>query len=204
MFHLSLAIFFQQDNANSMPDPYVICTVNEKREKSNIIMRTNSPVWEQGLSLLVQDPNFDVLKLEIFDNKTNISIGKYEFDISELLEIKNFQRGLQQYTLDNASSSESKITMALSLAILKKKSETNIEELLNDSGGSHNCKMQLQKYEEWNKRQPPIWLNESSLQQSNVDEMVYGSFYFLLMIHRNFALVTDKSKFNICGISNRL
>lgn len=82
-------------------------------------MRTDSPVWEQGYTFLVANPENDTLQLKVVDQKTQNEIGKYTYIIAHLMEKKNMEVVNQPFQLQK-SGPESKIVMALSLRILKR------------------------------------------------------------------------------------
>ena len=82
-------------------------------------MRTDSPVWEQGYTFLVANPENDTLQLKIIDQKTQNEIGKLTYIIAHLMDKKNMEIVNQPLQLQK-SGPESKIVMALSLRILKR------------------------------------------------------------------------------------
>lgn len=83
-----------------------------------MIMRDDSPVWEQGFTFLVANPDNDTLQLRIFDQKTGNEIGQLVYLISTLLSKKNMEVVSQPFQLQK-SGPESKVIMSLSLRILK-------------------------------------------------------------------------------------
>lgn len=82
-------------------------------------MRSDSPVWEQGYTFLVANPENDTLQLKIMDQKTQTEIGRFTYIIAHLMEKKNMEIMTQPFQLQK-SGPESKIVMSLSLRILKK------------------------------------------------------------------------------------
>lgn len=89
-------------------------------------MRTDAPVWEQGYTFLVANPENDTLQLKIMDSKTTTEIGKFTYIIAHLMEKKNMELVSQPFQLQK-SGPESKIVMALSLRVLKR-SEPVVDE----------------------------------------------------------------------------
>lgn len=89
-------------------------------------MRTDSPVWEQGFTFLVSNPENDTLQIKITDQKTTNEIGKFTYIIGHLLEKKDMEIINQPFQLEK-SGPESKIIMALSLRILKRAEAEEIE-----------------------------------------------------------------------------
>ena len=81
-------------------------------------MRTDSPVWEQGYTFLVANPENDTLQLKIIDQKTQNEVGKLTYIIAHLMEKNKMEIINQPFQLQK-SGPESKIVMALSLRILR-------------------------------------------------------------------------------------
>lgn len=82
-------------------------------------MRTDSPVWEQGYTFLVSNPENDTLQLKVMDQKTQTEIGRHTYIIAHLMEKKNMEIVTQPFALQK-SGPESKLIMSLSLRVLKK------------------------------------------------------------------------------------
>jgi len=103
----------------SNPDPYLILSVGKKTEQTSVQMRTDAPVWEQGYTFLVSNPENDTLQLKIMDQKTQNEIGKFTYILAHLMDKKNMEIVNQPFQLLK-SGPESKVIMALSLRILKR------------------------------------------------------------------------------------
>lgn len=82
-------------------------------------MRTNEPVWEQGFTFLVGNPDNDTLQLKIIDQKTNSEIGKLVYILSNIMEKDNLELVSQPFQLQK-SGPEAKIIMSMALRILKR------------------------------------------------------------------------------------
>lgn len=89
-------------------------------------MRTNEPVWEQGFTFLVGNPDNDTLQLKIVDQKTEKEIGKLTYILSTLLSKTNMEIVSEPFQLQK-SGPESKITLSMSLRILKKSTLNGLE-----------------------------------------------------------------------------
>lgn len=63
----------------------MVLSVGKKTEQTAVQMRTDSPVWEQGFTFLVGNPDNDTLQLKLYDQKTNNEIGKFTFILSNLM-----------------------------------------------------------------------------------------------------------------------
>lgn len=109
----------KQARVHSKPDPYLVCSVGKQKQQTAMIMRDDSPVWEQGFTFLVNNPENDTMQIKIFDQKTGSEIGQFGYVIAALLNKKNMEVVSQPFQIQK-SGPESKIIMSLSLRILKK------------------------------------------------------------------------------------
>lgn len=103
----------------SKPDPYVVLSVGKQNEQTPVQMRTDAPIWEQGFTFLVANPDNDTLQLRIVDQKTDKELGRYTYILGALMEKANMDVVSQPFQLQK-SGPESKLTMTLALRILKK------------------------------------------------------------------------------------
>lgn len=112
-----------QINEENKPDPFVILSVGSVEQKTSSKKETDSPVWEQGFTFLVANPEHDSLKIRVAgknpDEKHGDNLGQLTFKINELLMQNDLQMVMQSYQLKK-SGPTSKITMSLALKILKK------------------------------------------------------------------------------------
>ncbi|XP_055611277.1 extended synaptotagmin-2 isoform X3 [Uranotaenia lowii] len=108
-----------QARQQSQPDPYLILSVGKKTEQTSVQMRTDAPVWEQGFTFLVGNPDNDTLQLKVVDQKTGNSLGNLTYILSALMEKKNLEVMSQPFLLQK-SGPETKIIMSMSLRILKR------------------------------------------------------------------------------------
>ncbi|KRG01713.1 extended synaptotagmin-2 isoform X3 [Drosophila mojavensis] len=108
----------KQARANSKPDPYLVCSVNKQKKQTAMILRDDSPVWEQGFTFLVTNPNNESLNIKIYDQKTGNDIGQFTYTLSTLLKQFNMEVIQQPFQLQK-SGPESRLYMSLSLRILK-------------------------------------------------------------------------------------
>lgn len=109
----------QQARAQSKPDPYLILSVGKKTVQTAVQMRNDSPVWEQGFTFLVANPDNDTLQLRIVDQKTEKEIGRCTYILSGLLAADNMSITAQPFRLQK-SGAESIVTMSLVMRIFKK------------------------------------------------------------------------------------
>ncbi|XP_034486132.1 extended synaptotagmin-2 isoform X2 [Drosophila innubila] len=108
----------KQARSHSKPDPYLVCSVNKQKKQTAMILRDDSPVWEQGFTFLVTNPDNECLNIKIYDQKTGNDIGQYTYTLSTLLKQFNMEVIQQPFQLQK-SGPESKLYMSLSLRILK-------------------------------------------------------------------------------------
>ncbi|XP_016975696.2 extended synaptotagmin-2-B isoform X1 [Drosophila rhopaloa] len=108
----------KQARSSSKPDPYLVCSLNKQKQQTAMIMRDDSPVWEQGFTFLVSNPDNESLIIKIYDQKTGNDIGQYTYTLSTLLKQFNMEVIQQPFQLQK-SGPESKLFMSLSLRILK-------------------------------------------------------------------------------------
>ncbi|XP_063707613.1 extended synaptotagmin-2 isoform X3 [Culicoides brevitarsis] len=102
----------------SNPDPFVVISVNKKEERTAVQMRSDEPVWEQGYTFLVSNPENDTIQFKVIDQKTTSSLGTLTYIISQLLPRDKMEIRSQPFALQNAGP-ESKLLMSMSLRILK-------------------------------------------------------------------------------------
>ncbi|XP_037922299.1 extended synaptotagmin-2 isoform X1 [Hermetia illucens] len=103
----------------SNPDPYAILSVGTRQEQTGVQMRTDSPIWEQGFSFLVPNPDNATLQLRIVDQKTGRDLGRHMFVLNTLLTAKDMVYDSQPYRLQQ-SGADTKVVMALALRILRR------------------------------------------------------------------------------------
>ncbi|XP_046806715.1 extended synaptotagmin-2 isoform X3 [Lucilia cuprina] len=109
----------KQARVHSKPDPYLVASVGKQKQQTAMIMRDDSPVWEQGFTFLVGNPDNDTLQIRIYDQKTGSEIGQYGYVIASLMNKERMELVSQPFQLQK-SGPESKLIMSLSLRILKK------------------------------------------------------------------------------------
>nr|CAD7443449.1 unnamed protein product [Timema bartmani] len=96
------------------PDSYVVLSVSKKEERTNMQSRTPDPVWEQGYTFLVNNPESDTLHVKVLDQKTEIVIGTLVYNLNQLLELKDMSLDSQPHRLTK-SGPDAKIILSLQL-----------------------------------------------------------------------------------------
>lgn len=82
-------------------------------------MRTGDPVWEQGFTFLVSNPESDTLYIHILDQKTGQELGTLIYNLSALADKKSLEITKQPFSLAK-SGPESKIVLSMRLKAGKK------------------------------------------------------------------------------------
>lgn len=136
-------------------------------------MRTDSPVWEQGFTFLVANPDNDTLQLKITDQKTGNEIGRLTYILSALLDRPTLEILSQPFQLQK-SGPESKIVMCLSLRILKRVPEVeDVPEIIADVKEGKEQKHEESNSKEALKKQDSRLSNSSSKDVENsIEESV--------------------------------
>ncbi|XP_033205710.1 extended synaptotagmin-like protein 2 isoform X2 [Bombus vancouverensis nearcticus] len=103
---------------NKQPDVYLEASVGGSTKRTGTILRSCDPVWEQGFTFLVSNPQTGVLHIKITDEKTGVIVGEMSHNISLLLKQNNLEITQQPYDLQMAEV-DSKLILSMSLNILK-------------------------------------------------------------------------------------
>lgn len=111
-----------QARASTKPDPYAVLKVGNSTQQTNVLMRTIHPVWEQGFTFLVSNPENDSMFLSIMDQKTSTEIGNFIYKIKNLGTRTNLEMSKEPFGLLK-SGPESKVVMSIHLRILKRTEE---------------------------------------------------------------------------------
>uniref|UniRef100_A0A1B6EBI7 Extended synaptotagmin-2 n=1 Tax=Clastoptera arizonana TaxID=38151 RepID=A0A1B6EBI7_9HEMI len=104
--------------SRATPDAYINLSVAKTSHNSNVVYRTDSPVFEQGFTFLVNNPETDTLHIKIFDQKTTTELGYLSYNLSQLLEADKLELDDQPLRLIK-SGPDSKIILSMRLRILK-------------------------------------------------------------------------------------
>ncbi|XP_071446614.1 extended synaptotagmin-2-B isoform X2 [Hetaerina americana] len=104
--------------ATSKPDPCALLSLGKKQETTTVQMRTGDPVWEQGFTFLVNNPQSDTLHIKVIDQKTGQDIGRLSYNLCDLMEKHLMQIEDQPLALKH-SGPDSKILLSMQMRILK-------------------------------------------------------------------------------------
>lgn len=70
-------ILLQNARPSKKPDPYTQLSLGKQQEMTNVQMRTYDPVWEQGFTFLVNNPESDSLFIKVGVVFDVISLDRY-------------------------------------------------------------------------------------------------------------------------------
>lgn len=79
-------------------------------------MRTGDPVWEQGFTFLVANPESDTLYIHVMDQKTGQELGVLVYNLSALADKKSLEVNKQPFSLAK-SGPESKVVLSMRLRV---------------------------------------------------------------------------------------
>lgn len=117
--YLDSASDLPQARVQSKPDPFAILSVGSTKHQTSALRRTDAPVWEQGFTFLVGNPENDTLQVKIVDQKTEKDLGQFTYILSTLLTKNDLQIVSQPFQLQK-SGPTSKVILSMALKILKK------------------------------------------------------------------------------------
>ncbi|VVC33371.1 Hypothetical protein CINCED_3A007280 [Cinara cedri] len=123
MVYIDSAINLPNARAQSKPDPLVRVTVGQVTQMTVGKLRTERPVYEQGFTFLVNNPETDTIEFKVIDQKTSTQLGLYIYELSALMLAEKMQVDPQPYDLIIDSKNqhhESKLVFCLQLKFLKR------------------------------------------------------------------------------------
>lgn len=116
--YLDSALDLPQMRAQSKPDPFAVLTVGKGTRQTGAIRRTDAPVWEQGFTFLVQNPENDSLQLKLIDQKTEKELGQLNYTLRQLLEKQDMELVAQPFQLQRSGPTAT-VLMSLTLKLLR-------------------------------------------------------------------------------------
>lgn len=82
------------------PDPYLILQVGDStQQKSKVKKHTTDPIFEQGFSFLIKNPETDKFKCIVMDKQTNTKVDQYEYSVSRLSQKPNMEVSMIEFPL---------------------------------------------------------------------------------------------------------
>lgn len=111
------------------PDPFAILTVSKTERLTSVKKETDAPVWEQGFTFLVENPENDALQLQIIGQthkKSGECLGQFTYNICNLLIQNDLKNVLQAFQLKK-SGATSKVKLSMALKILQRSGTKSLE-----------------------------------------------------------------------------
>uniref|UniRef100_A0A6P7HA16 Extended synaptotagmin-2-B-like n=1 Tax=Diabrotica virgifera virgifera TaxID=50390 RepID=A0A6P7HA16_DIAVI len=116
------------------PDPYAVLTVGKNQQKSKVKKHTCDPMWEQGFSLCVPNPDNDSLHVSILDKESDSKLGQLTYHIQDLFRAPDLQLSKEEFKLVNSTG---KLILSLQLRILTH-DKFECEDSESDSGNEED------------------------------------------------------------------
>lgn len=148
---------------SKQPDVYLEASVGSNKERTSTIFRSCDPVWEQGFTLLVGNPETNCLNIRVIDEKTNMVVGNLTYMLSTLLKKPALKETQQPFYLQNAAL-ESKVIMSLALRIVKYKSPDPSKKTDDDDLDIMEINKSIKRQESWN-------FPESSVSSTSLEKL---------------------------------
>ncbi|XP_043251103.1 extended synaptotagmin-3 isoform X1 [Colletes gigas] len=131
---------------NKQPDVFLTASVGGDTKRTGTILRSCDPVWEQGFTFLVSNPETGVLHIKITDEKTTFIVGELSYNISLLLGENNLEVAQQPYDLQKAEA-DSKLILSMSLNILKYEEPECVSEEDDDDHDINQLNKRIERQE---------------------------------------------------------
>jgi len=104
------------------PDPIVQISVSSRLEEiqeTRTVKYSRNPVYEEGFSLLVNNPEVEDLNLKVYDERSKATLGLLRFSLSNLMKREGMEYFNQPFKLSRAGC-EAVVTLHLQLFFTKK------------------------------------------------------------------------------------
>lgn len=109
-------------NTTNKPCPYIIMSItSQDSQETAQVMYTKNPVFEQGFSFLVRNPDSDSLTLKVKDAKSKSDLGHLKIDLYGLMSYSGMEYNNQPFKLVD-SGLHSTVRLHLKLMFTKKSS----------------------------------------------------------------------------------
>ncbi|XP_044750595.1 extended synaptotagmin-2-like isoform X2 [Coccinella septempunctata] len=107
------------------PDPYLLMQVgNSLSQKSKVKKHTIDPIFEQGFSFLVKNPESDVFYVSIMDKHSNMKIDFFEYEIKNLVQENDLEFSMREFPLKSGAH-DCVIMISMQLRILTNEAFSN-------------------------------------------------------------------------------
>lgn len=109
-------------HSDDKPNTFAKVCVSNSERLTSVKKGTDTPVWEQGFTFLVTNPEQDCLKIHIIrqtsSKKEGETLGQFIYNTSSLLSQTELSNVLQAFPLQK-SGTTSKVKLSMALRILK-------------------------------------------------------------------------------------
>ncbi|XP_050541357.1 extended synaptotagmin-3 [Daktulosphaira vitifoliae] len=97
--YIDSAINLPNARSQSKPDPYVKISIGQESQITVSKLRTERPVFEQGFTFLVSNPETDTIEFKVIDQKTGVQLGIYEYKLTRLFVFGSMEQEMQPFDL---------------------------------------------------------------------------------------------------------
>ncbi|XP_068081288.1 extended synaptotagmin-2 isoform X2 [Anabrus simplex] len=104
--------------SSSKPDSYIVLSLGNKKQQTSMQFRNADPVFEQGFTFLVANPESDTLDMRVMDQKTGSELGQLVYNMTSLLQKEDMQVESQPFPLTRAGP-DTKVLLSMQLKILE-------------------------------------------------------------------------------------
>lgn len=104
---------------NNIQDTLVRLHLDNNTQETSVRENTCNPVYEEGFTFLVRNPQMQELNVEMVDNKKDAVQSKIKVDLNKLLKECNLEIKNEEYLLSGVPGGKASLCMNLSLRILK-------------------------------------------------------------------------------------
>ena len=92
----------------------------EEGEETRTVRHDRNPVYEEGFTLLVSNPELDDLNLKVFDERYRATLGLLRLNLANLVKREGMEYLNQPFKLKKTSGCESSVILSLQLFFTKK------------------------------------------------------------------------------------
>lgn len=131
--YLDSASDLPQIHPDHKPDPFAKLTVSNTERLTSVKKGTDTPVWEQGFTFLVANPEHDTVQIQIIgqtsSKKSGENIGQFVYNISNLLTQNDLKHVLQSFQLRKSGTS-SQVKLSMALKILRRSGTQSLQPII--------------------------------------------------------------------------
>ncbi len=112
------------------PDPFATLTVCNTERFTSVKRETDTPIWEQGFTFLVKNPEHDTIQIQIIgqthSKRSGECLGQLMYNLSDLLTQNDLKNVLQAFQLKGPGT-KSTVKLSMALKILKRSGTSTLE-----------------------------------------------------------------------------